>query len=100
MSLFSRLHPDLERVEAPVDPDVAVLRAVLRHYPDGAQLHFGVPTRCPGCGDFGFVEDVDVHLGVCTNRCLSCSRTWAITVDALRAQSGPDSTAPMVMVSR
>jgi hypothetical protein len=69
--------------EATLEQDVADLVAVLARYPDGKRPCFGAPSRCPDCGDFGMVDQVDQARGRCLNRCLVCSRQWVITVGAL-----------------
>ncbi len=110
MTLLSRLDPTaaLPRVSStpPLPPDIETLRAVLRNYPDGAHLHFGAPTRCPICGDFGLVDDVDLVEGVCSNQCASCQVEWHLTIRALSTQalslqaSGPNQPlAPPVIGS-
>jgi len=40
----------------------------------GDGISFGAPTRCPACGDFGFVEVVAA--GVQRNKCMHCGESW------------------------
>jgi hypothetical protein len=91
MTLLSRLDPTAVHpgnpATPPLPPDVETLQAVLRNYPDGAHLHFGAPTRCPICGDFGLVDDVDLVEGVCSNQCTSCQVEWHLTIRALSTQT-------------
>jgi len=62
-----------------------VLRAVLARYPDGARPHFGAPTRCPACGDFGLV--LTVAEARADNRCPTCGHTWVLTQRAMAAHA-------------
>ena len=64
-----------------------VVRAVLMHSPPRTVLSFGAPTRCPTCGDFGFVESVQHGAGICQNHCFGCGNDWTITRRAIDAQS-------------
>lgn len=65
--------------------ELSILPGVLSRYPAGAQLNFGAPSRCPECGNFGFVQNVNHEAGHCTTSCLSCHITWTITRRALRS---------------
>jgi CheY-like chemotaxis protein len=71
--------------DAGLSDELAILRAVLSHYPPGTQLFFGSPSRCPECGDYGLVGHVAHDTGRCTNSCRVCRRDWVITKRALRA---------------
>ena len=77
------------RIAAPDDSgledELATLAAVLAHYPAGTALHFGSPSRCPRCGDYGLVGTVAHDVGRCTNNCRVCRLDWVITRRALRA---------------
>ncbi len=68
-----------------LDDELATLVAVLAHYPAGTALHFGSPSRCPQCGDYGLVGQVAHDVGRCTNNCRVCRLDWTITRRALRA---------------
>jgi hypothetical protein len=46
-------------------------------------IHFGAPTRCPGCACYGFVEHLDLVAGIADNRCPACATSWRITQRAL-----------------
>src|SRR4051812_15948421 len=63
--------------------EVEVVRAVLRYYAPGTRLHFGAPTRCPHCGDYGFVQGVNKVQNSAFNHCFGCRADWVITGDAL-----------------
>ncbi len=93
MPLFKR-HPARSHTEASspaqaateqLDEELRILQSVLDHYPPGHQLSLGLPSRCPRCGSFGFVEGVNRLKGTCFNHCLSCRTDWVITERALRA---------------
>lgn len=77
----------------PSAEELAVLSRVLQHYPAGTKLHFGAPVRCPQCGDFGMVNDVDHHAGITTYFCMHCGIEWGLTRRALRR--APDAPAPV-----
>src|SRR5262245_45767407 len=77
----------------PTAEELAVLSRVLQHYPSGTKLHFGAPVRCPQCGDFGMVNDVDHYVGVTAYFCMHCGIEWALSRRALRR--APDAPAPI-----
>jgi CheY-like chemotaxis protein len=88
---------DLRRGRRAAAEDIAsevdIVRRVQDRYKAGARLNFGAPTRCPECGDFGLVEQVDVRGGRADNRCPRCGTTWVITVRALLAVERDDSAS-------
>src|SRR5262245_4031993 len=88
----SRKNKAQGRVE-PSAEELAVLSRVLQHYPVGTKLHFGAPVRCPQCGAFGMVGDVDHYQGVTSYFCMHCGIEWALTRRALRR--APDAPAPV-----
>lgn len=64
----------------------------------GGKINFGAPTKCPNCGDFGFVESV--ANGVQSNRCMHCGQTWDFTrrglesyIEDSRAKAAEDQQA-------
>jgi CheY-like chemotaxis protein len=86
MGLF-RKKPEDDTGQAALAAELSILNGVLRQYPAGAQLNFGAPSRCPTCGNFGFVQHVNHAGGLCTTSCLGCHITWTITRRALRAHA-------------
>lgn len=52
------------------------------------ELVWGMPTRCPECGDFGYLDTVDVERGVMHQHCPSCWAKWDITLEQIEAQNG------------
>jgi CheY-like chemotaxis protein len=70
--------------EARFQTEVQTVHAILRHYSRETRLTFGAPTRCPHCGDYGFVKSVNRAFGACDNTCFSCSADWVITEAALK----------------
>lgn len=58
-------------VEAVPEDEIGLLAAIAAR---GGTITFGAPTRCPACGDFGFVEVVAG--GVQRNRCMNCGEVW------------------------
>jgi len=76
--------------EAVVDPTAQLaveLETLERVQVHNASVHFGAPTRCPGCACYGFVEHLDLSAGVADNRCPSCATSWRITQRALTHQA-------------
>jgi CheY-like chemotaxis protein len=72
--------------------EVETVRAVLRNYAPGMKLTFGAPTRCPECGDYGFVQGVNRSEGVSYNHCFGCQADWVISIEAMRlAHAEPSS---------
>jgi len=67
-------------VTAQLAVELETLERVQAH---NASIHFGAPTRCPGCATYGFVEHLDLVAGVADNRCPSCATSWRITQRAL-----------------
>lgn len=65
--------------------EVETVRSVLAQYPLATELHLGAPSRCPRCGNFGFVESVNRVKGVCYNTCIACRIDWVITQRAIKA---------------
>jgi CheY-like chemotaxis protein len=85
MGLFQKKQPAqaagaAERLAAQVE----TVRAVLRNYAPGTKLTFGAPTRCPECGDYGFVQGVNRSEGVSYNHCFGCQADWVISIEAMR----------------
>ncbi len=37
---------------------------------------WGFPTRCPACGDFGYLDRIDVRLEVMFQHCPTCFHRW------------------------
>jgi hypothetical protein len=77
-----------------VDAEVAVARQVLDRSPEGSQLVFGAPSRCPSCGDFGYVDAVIEQVGAVFNQCFRCERRWTITRRAIEAVETGHTEAP------
>jgi CheY-like chemotaxis protein len=96
MGLF-RKKADDDTDQPLLSDELSVLAGVLSHYPAGTQLNFGAPSRCPECGNFGFVQNVNYEAGNCTTSCLSCHITWTITRRALGSQTTAVAPAPRVV---
>lgn len=89
MGIFRRRGPDLDSSDADdfaLEAEVEVLFRVLAAGSGKGDVYWGAPSRCPECGVYGFVDDVDHASGVTTNRCLSndCQTQWVISRRALR----------------
>ncbi|QGG94548.1 hypothetical protein [Actinomarinicola tropica] len=37
---------------------------------------WGFPTRCPECGDYGYLDRIDVRLEVMYQHCPTCWHKW------------------------
>jgi CheY-like chemotaxis protein len=85
MGLFKRKNEDDPEADQRLVRECETVRAILRHYSPGTRLHFGAPSRCPNCGDYGFVQGVNKLEGSSHNHCFGCQADWVITVQALRA---------------
>ena len=66
--MFRRKKPTAVAVP---DDELGLLQMISAH---GGEITFGAPTRCPNCGDYGFVEAVAA--GVQRNRCMQCGEVW------------------------
>lgn len=86
MGLFNK-KSTTDHLLGAIASEVQVVRDVLLHSPPRTTLTFGAPTRCPGCGDFGFVKSVEHGRGVCSNHCFGCHRDWVVTARALELQT-------------
>jgi CheY-like chemotaxis protein len=58
---------------------------MLQHYPPGTTLHFGAPVRCPDCGDFAMVTEVDRVQRRTSYYCSICRLEWGLSAAALRS---------------
>lgn len=85
MGMFRRRGGSADEPSAAVEAEVSILRQMLLHYPRGQRPNFGAPTRCPSCGDFGFIHGVDHAKGATFNECFSCGAQWVVTRRGLRA---------------
>ena len=73
-----------------VEDEVAVIHRIKSW---GVTVTFGAPTRCPECGNYGLVEQVNDAAGVAHERCLSCGHTWVVTKRAVAAAKRPSAKA-------
>jgi hypothetical protein len=54
-------------------------------------LEWGVPTRCPDCEDWGYIDRLDLVRRVMQLHCPTCRAHWEISeaqIEAVRAQQG------------
>jgi CheY-like chemotaxis protein len=73
--------------------EIDVIERVRGQYPAGTHLNFGAPTRCPRCGDFGLVDEVDLIAGRSSHQCHGCGTDWTISVRAILAVDGHRSSS-------
>jgi uncharacterized protein (DUF983 family) len=55
--------------------------------PARAELPWGMPSRCPECGDFGYLDRVDLVSEVMFQHCPTCWSKWQITKADVDASS-------------
>lgn len=85
MGLFRRKHEPAEpTADQTADEPVIDLRE--RTAAPG-ELVWGMPSRCPECGDFGYLDVVDVERRVMHQHCPTCWARWQITEAEIEAQS-------------
>lgn len=53
------------------------------------ELVWGMPSRCPECGGFGYLDIVDVERSVMYQHCPTCFARWEITEAQIDAQNAP-----------
>jgi len=87
VGVFRKKQPTTTTDVEELASEMAVVSAVVAQYPSReATVHFGAPTRCPRCANFGFVDDVDRQSGTCENSCMSCGESWTLTRRAIKAE--------------
>jgi predicted RNA-binding Zn-ribbon protein involved in translation (DUF1610 family) len=57
----------------------------LRDPPQPPRREFGKPTRCPQCGEPGYLDRIDVRNRVMHQRCPNCWHRW-VTSEAEPAE--------------
>lgn len=48
---------------------------------------FGFPTRCPSCGDRGYLDHIDPYKRVQYEHCPACFTKWELAEDELLAMN-------------
>lgn len=48
---------------------------------------WGFPTRCPECGDYGYLDRIDVRLEVMFQHCPTCWARWETPRAATTAEA-------------
>ena len=59
-------------------------------------LVFGMPTRCPDCEDYGYIDRLDLVDRVMMLHCPTCHSRWVITeaqIDAVTAAAEAEAEA-------
>jgi hypothetical protein len=94
MALFRRKHQKPSRDASTADhggpsaPSREELIIDLRdRAPAPGELVWGMPTRCPECNDFGYLDTVDVERRIMYQHCPSCWAKWEITEAQIEAQN-------------
>jgi hypothetical protein len=73
MGLWDRLHKEDEAAVG--GPTVAEGVALARSRP---QEVWGRPSRCPECGEAGYLDKVDVNARIQHEHCTSCFHKWSV----------------------
>lgn len=97
VGLFQKRQSEEAKAAERLAEQVQVVRTVLERYAAGTRLTFGAPTRCPKCGDYGFVESVNRFDGIAFNHCFGCAADWMLSREALRivaAEQPPEGARP------
>ena len=55
--------------------------------PIATKLEFGLPTRCPSCGEPGYLDSIDLTEKRMYQHCPSCFTKWETTQEELTATS-------------
>ena len=66
-------------------PPVIDLRA--QQPPKSAPFVFGYPTRCPECGDRGYLDHIDPFKRIQYEHCPACFNKWELAEDELLAMN-------------
>ena len=72
---------------SPTEAELRLVARIRSRLEPGAMIDFGVPTRCPECGDYACVTRVDEVRGSSWHRCPTCFATWRLSRRAIEAQS-------------
>lgn len=81
-------NPEANPTSAGLTAEVHTVRRIMAQTPNLRIPVFGAPCRCPECGDWGMVDDVNA--AATTSHCASCNETWVVTRRALAAvQAAP-----------
>jgi hypothetical protein len=54
--------------------------------PARGELVWGMPSRCPECGDFGYLDSIDVERLVMHQHCPTCWHRWDLTQEEIETQ--------------
>ena len=78
MALFRRRQTDeatpVKRGTGTIEmPDVIDLRS---SGPTQAEIQWGMPSRCPECGDFGYLDNIDLVNEIMSQHCPTCWHQW------------------------
>lgn len=55
--------------------------------PAPGELVWGMPSRCPECGGYGYLDTIDVERGVMRQHCPTCWARWEVTQEQIEAQA-------------
>ena len=53
--------------------------------PKAAPFIFGYPTRCPSCGDRGYLDHIDPFKRIQFEHCPGCLNKWELAEDEIHA---------------
>jgi uncharacterized protein (DUF983 family) len=66
-------------------PEVVDIRAAA---PRQKKLEFGMPTRCPSCGEPGYLDSIDLSRQLMFQHCPACFTKWETTEADLAEMNG------------
>ena len=59
----------------------------LREQTKAAPFVFGYPTRCPACGDRGYLDHIDPFKKIQFEHCPACFTKWELAEDEVLAMN-------------
>ncbi len=66
-------------------PTAEDILADLRDPLPSGPLVFGMPTRCPACDDYGYIDHIDLVDRIMKLHCPTCHSRWEITEQQIEA---------------
>lgn len=82
-----------EKSDEGLRPSTEEILADLRDPLPPGPLVFGMPTRCPDCVDYGYIDRLDLVDRIMKLHCPTCHSRWEISEDQIEAVNSGDATA-------
>lgn len=86
MALFRR-----KRTFRPSSAAPAIPPTDLSERPERGELEWGMPSKCPSCGSYGYLDHIDLIEEIMYQHCPSCWYKWTTTkaqIDASARRGG------------